>query len=152
MSEPQIILCPGQGAQAVSMGKGWFEASPEARATFDLADRLLGNRLGAPLSSLCFEGPAERLNQTDVSQPAIFVASIACWRALLAKAGATAADAPLAATAGRIHGARRRGCDHVRGRTRTRHPPRPRDAGCRRLPRSPRRRRRGHARPHRRNR
>ena len=41
MSEPQIILCPGQGAQAVSMGKGWFEASPEARATFELADRLL---------------------------------------------------------------------------------------------------------------
>lgn len=100
MSEPQIILCPGQGAQAVSMGKGWFEASPEARATFDLADRLLGNRLGTPLSTLCFEGPAERLNQTDVSQPAIFVASIACWRALLAKAGSTTADAPLAATAG----------------------------------------------------
>ena len=46
MNTPQIILCPGQGAQAVSMGKGWFDTLPEARATFEAADRHLGNRLG----------------------------------------------------------------------------------------------------------
>jgi [acyl-carrier-protein] S-malonyltransferase len=63
-----VVLCPGQGAQAVTMGKAWFDASADARAVFEQADRILGNRLGASLTSLCFEGPAERLNQTDVSQ------------------------------------------------------------------------------------
>lgn len=82
-----LILCPGQGAQFVGMGKAWFDRSPEARAVFALADKHLADRLGAPLSQLCFEGPAERLNQTDVSQPAIFVTSIACWRGLLAQWG-----------------------------------------------------------------
>lgn len=65
------------------MGRAWYDASAEARAVFDTADRILGDRLGAPLSKLCFEGPAERLNRTDVSQPAIYVASIACWRGML---------------------------------------------------------------------
>src|SRR5262245_865749 len=86
MSNP-IILCPGQGAQAVGMGKAWFEASAEARAVFEAADTQLGARLGAPLSKLCFEGPADVLNKTDVSQPAIYTASVACWRGLLAKQG-----------------------------------------------------------------
>jgi [acyl-carrier-protein] S-malonyltransferase len=81
----RIILGPGQGAQVVGMGRSWFNGSAEARGVFELADKLLGDRLGAPLSKLCFEGPAERLNQTDVSQPAIYVASIACWRGLLAR-------------------------------------------------------------------
>src|ERR1700755_2682345 len=85
MSLNPIILCPGQGAQAVGMGKAWFEASPEARAVFEAADGQLGSRLGAPLSALCFEGPAEVLNRTDVSQPAIYTASVSCWRGLLAK-------------------------------------------------------------------
>lgn len=80
----RIILCPGQGAQFVGMGKSWFEKSPEARAVFERADRVLGDRLGGPLSTLCFAGPTERINQTDVSQPAIYVTSIACWHALLA--------------------------------------------------------------------
>jgi [acyl-carrier-protein] S-malonyltransferase len=74
------------------MGKAWFEASPEARAVFEVADRILGSRLGSPLSRICFDGPAERLNQTDVSQPAIYVTSVACWRGLLAGWGAGAAD------------------------------------------------------------
>lgn len=94
------MLCPGQGAQAVGMGKAWFDASPEARAVFQEADRILGDRLGAPLSSLCFSGPVERLNQTDVSQPAIYVCSVACWRALLAQWGRGPREAGLAATAG----------------------------------------------------
>jgi [acyl-carrier-protein] S-malonyltransferase len=81
----RIILGPGQGAQVVGMGKSWYQASAEARAVFDQADQVLGDRLGAPLAKLCFEGPAERLNQTDVSQPAIYVTSVACWRGLLAR-------------------------------------------------------------------
>ncbi len=84
----KCILCPGQGAQVVGMGKAWFERSAEARAVFQQADALLGSRLGVPLSALCFEGPVERLNQTDVSQPAIFVTSIAAWHGLLASWGA----------------------------------------------------------------
>jgi [acyl-carrier-protein] S-malonyltransferase len=87
MGLSRIILCPGQGAQIVGMGKAWHTASPEARAVFERADRLLGERLGAPLSELCFNGPAERLNQTDVSQPAIYVTSVACWHGLLASWG-----------------------------------------------------------------
>jgi [acyl-carrier-protein] S-malonyltransferase len=78
-----VLLCPGQGAQAVGMGRAWAEASPAARAVFDEADAVLGDRLGAPLSAICFDGPPERLNQTDVSQPAIYTASVACWRGLL---------------------------------------------------------------------
>lgn len=100
MNTPSIILCPGQGAQAVGMGKAWFDASPEARSTFELADRILGDRLGAPLTELCFNGPAERLNQTDVSQPAIYVTSIACWNALLARSGISADKANIVASAG----------------------------------------------------
>jgi [acyl-carrier-protein] S-malonyltransferase len=92
---PIAILCPGQGAQFVGMGRAWFDASSEARLIFEQADSALGDRLGAPLSKLCFEGPAERLNQTDVSQPAIYVTSVACWRGLLAGWGISDPDAPL---------------------------------------------------------
>src|SRR5205085_5596467 len=102
MSNP-VILCPGQGAQAVGMGRAWFEASAEARAVFEAADRLLGSRMvgvAAPLSTLCFEGPAAALNRTDVSQPAIYVTSVACWRGLLALRGMHSNDPGLGATAG----------------------------------------------------
>jgi len=104
MSTARIVLCPGQGAQSVGMGKAWHAASAEARAIFEQADRILGSRLGAPLSQLCFEGPAERLNQTDASQPAIYVASVASWRGMLAGWGAgaqsAAPEAGVVATAG----------------------------------------------------
>lgn len=76
------LLCPGQGAQNVGMGKAWADASPAAASIFHQADAILGDQLGAPLSHLCFDGPAERLNRTDVSQPAIFTCSIACWHGL----------------------------------------------------------------------
>ena len=46
MADPMIIVCPGQGAQAVGMGKVWAETSPEAQAVFDEADDV-GNVLGA---------------------------------------------------------------------------------------------------------
>ena len=89
MSNPAVILCPGQGAQAVGMGKKWCESSASARGVFEEADRVLGNELGAKLSSICFDGPAERLNQTDVSQPAIYVCSVASYRGLIERSEIT---------------------------------------------------------------
>lgn len=77
MSQKTYILCPGQGAQAVGMGKDFFESSPAAKETFETANRVLG----FDLASLCFGGPEDRLNQTDISQPAIFATSVASFRA-----------------------------------------------------------------------
>jgi [acyl-carrier-protein] S-malonyltransferase len=82
-SNQSVILCPGQGAQAAGMGRKWSEASAAAKAVFDEADRVLGNSLAHSLSELCFNGPAERLNQTDVSQPAIYACSVASCRGLI---------------------------------------------------------------------
>jgi len=91
-----VILCPGQGAQAVGMAREWTQVSAAASRVFAEADEVLGDRLGAPLSALCFEGPAERLNATDVSQPAIFTASVACYQALLEERG----ELPIRSAAG----------------------------------------------------
>ncbi len=77
------------------MGRAWADASPAAKDIFERADAALGSRLGAPLSSLCFEGPAETLNRTDVSQPAIYTCSIASWHGIQELAG-DAAPAPVA--------------------------------------------------------
>lgn len=82
------------------MGKAWFDASPEARVVFTSADKVLGARLGAPLSQLCFAGPADRLNRTDISQPGIFVTGVACWRGLLAKWSFGNGEANVVAAAG----------------------------------------------------
>jgi [acyl-carrier-protein] S-malonyltransferase len=67
------FLFPGQGAQTVGMGKELYQQLPAAKELFDRADEILGFEL----SKLCFEGPAEALNATDVSQPALYVASLA---------------------------------------------------------------------------
>jgi [acyl-carrier-protein] S-malonyltransferase len=72
------LLFPGQGSQAVGMGRDVFEASGTARATFESADRALG----FSLSTLCFAGPEEELRRTEVQQPAILTASVALLRAL----------------------------------------------------------------------
>ena len=77
MSTKTYILCPGQGAQSVGLGKDFFEQSAVARDFFEKANHVLG----WDLSNICFNGPEERLNQTDVSQPAIYVTSIACFAA-----------------------------------------------------------------------
>lgn len=77
MSQHIYILCPGQGAQAVGMGKELFDASPVARDTFEIANRVLG----FDLAKMCFNGPEDRLNQTDISQPALFTAGVASFRA-----------------------------------------------------------------------
>lgn len=100
MTTSRILLCPGQGAQAVGMGRAWYDRSAEARAVFDEADAVLGDRLGAKLSELCFSGPVDRLNGTDVSQPAIYTASVASFRGLCAEWGAAPGELPLAAVAG----------------------------------------------------
>src|SRR3954454_1495143 len=78
---PKIaFLFPGQGAQVVGMGRELDRDVPAARALFDRA----GEVLGFDLRKLCFEGPPEALEATDVSQPAIFVASLAALEGLKA--------------------------------------------------------------------
>ena len=72
-------IFPGQGAQEVGMGKDAAEVCAVAADTFAQADEILG----FGLSQLCFEGPAERLNATDIQQPAIFTTSVALYRAAL---------------------------------------------------------------------
>lgn len=72
------FLFPGQGAQSVGMGAALADSLPAARALFDQASAALD----FDLLDLCTIGPAERLNATDVSQPAIFVASLAALESL----------------------------------------------------------------------
>lgn len=74
------FLFPGQGAQHVGMAGGLAAELPAAKALFDEAADVLGR----DLLSVCVDGPAERLNATDVSQPAIFVASLAALERLKA--------------------------------------------------------------------
>jgi [acyl-carrier-protein] S-malonyltransferase len=68
-----MLLFPGQGAQAVGMGKDLCDASPAAKAVFDRASDLLG----FDLLALCAEGPVEKLTQSENTQPAIFTHSAA---------------------------------------------------------------------------
>lgn len=86
------FIFPGQGSQSVGMGKALAEAWPEARAVWAEADAALGS----PISTLAWDGPAEQLDQTENSQPAILAASIAIHRALAAgwTAAGIAAPAP----------------------------------------------------------
>jgi [acyl-carrier-protein] S-malonyltransferase len=77
MTPSITIRCPGQGAQAVGMAKEFFDASPAAKETFEQANQILG----FDLTEICFSGPEDRLNQTDISQPAIYTASVASFRA-----------------------------------------------------------------------
>ncbi|MBX3373472.1 MAG: ACP S-malonyltransferase [Phycisphaeraceae bacterium] len=95
-----FVLGPGQGAQALGMGRAWVAHSDAARAVMNEADRLLEGELGEPLSAIMFEGPPERLNRTDVSQPAIFACSIACWQGLRARYPEFAKPGSLAGAAG----------------------------------------------------
>jgi len=109
---PFIVLCPGQGAQAVGMAKSWAEASGEARAVIERADAVLaevwaqgdtspGEALaGVKLSTLMFEGPAEALSRTDVSQPAIYTASVASYHGWCEAEGMDPGASPMVAAAG----------------------------------------------------
>jgi [acyl-carrier-protein] S-malonyltransferase len=80
-SSPIAFLFPGQGSQAVGMGKELADNHAVARQAFDEADEALGYKL----SQLCFEGPEEKLKLTEITQPAILTASVAAWRVLQEK-------------------------------------------------------------------
>jgi [acyl-carrier-protein] S-malonyltransferase len=82
MTTPQIaFFFPGQGSQAVGMGKELADKYPIARRTFEEADEALGYKL----SQVCFEGPEEKLRMTEVTQPAILTVSAAALRVLQEK-------------------------------------------------------------------
>ena len=70
------FVFPGQGSQAVGMGKELAEAYPVAKQTFDEADAILG----FSLSQLMWDGPVDELNETVNTQPALYVHSIAAFR------------------------------------------------------------------------
>ena len=86
-----LALFPGQGSQQVGMGRDFYDGLPMGRELFDAADQ----RLGFPLSRLCFDGPLESLTATEVVQPAILTVSVICYRAMQ-----TAKPAAVSAAAG----------------------------------------------------
>lgn len=72
------VLFPGQGAQFIGMGKDHFESNPTFADYIDQANKILG----FDLKSIMFEGPEEKLKQTEFTQPAIFLHSVALFKTL----------------------------------------------------------------------
>lgn len=79
------FLFPGQGSQAVGMGKDLYENFEAAKAVFDTADETLGKSV----TTICFEGPEEDLKQTVNTQPSIVTMSIAAMEALRSQVNVT---------------------------------------------------------------
>lgn len=75
------LVFPGQGCQFVGMGADIYETFAEAREVYDRADEVLG----FPLSKLCFQGPADALNDTANTQPAIYATTMALWQVLASR-------------------------------------------------------------------
>ena len=75
------VVFPGQGSQTAGMGQDIYEANPVARELFDKA----GDILGFDLAEYCFRAGEEKLSQTAITQPAIFVHSIAVFELLRRK-------------------------------------------------------------------
>ena len=94
MSQLAFVF-PGQGSQSVGMGRAFADASPAAASVFAAADRALG----APLSTLAWEGPAEQLDLTENAQPALLATSIAIMAALRERWAERGLEAPVPAFA-----------------------------------------------------
>ena len=77
-SNSTAFVFPGQGSQAVGMGKDLYLNSSSAREVFDEVDDVLGRSL----SDVMFNGPSDELTRTENAQPAILTASIAAWQTL----------------------------------------------------------------------
>jgi [acyl-carrier-protein] S-malonyltransferase len=75
LSGPIALLFPGQGVQKPGMGKNLYDRYPAARRVFERAEEVLG----MPVRRLCFEGPVEELNRTDVIQPCVMTVSWAAY-------------------------------------------------------------------------
>lgn len=78
MSIRFAVIFPGQGSQSVGMLSDWFQTRPIVRQTFEEASGVLGY----DLTALVLEGPKERLDQTEITQPALLAAGVAVWRVL----------------------------------------------------------------------
>lgn len=70
------LVFPGQGSQSVGMGKALYDAHPSLKSVYDEASSVLGY----DVAELCFTGPAERLNLTEFTQPALLVSSVAALK------------------------------------------------------------------------
>ncbi len=92
MSKPAFLF-PGQGAQFVGMGRQLVETTPQARQLFDEANAIVGY----DLLKVCLEGPAEKLDSTVYSQPALFVTSLAALEWLKVNKPDVASDCQAAA-------------------------------------------------------
>src|SRR5881392_479097 len=74
LSGPIALLFPGQGVQKPGMGKSLYDRYPAARRAFERAEEVLD----LPIRKLCFEGPIEELNRTEIIQPCVMTV---CWAA-----------------------------------------------------------------------
>ncbi|BFU92622.1 MAG: malonyl-CoA-[acyl-carrier-protein] transacylase [Nitrospira sp.] len=70
------LVFPGQGSQSVGMGKALYDAHPSLKPVYDEASTVLGY----DIAGLCFTGPADRLNRTEFTQPALLVSSVAALK------------------------------------------------------------------------
>lgn len=84
----RAFVFPGQGSQAVGMGRALYDAVPAARLVFEQVD----DALGMPLSRIIFDGSEETLRLTENAQPALMATSLAALRALEARSDRRLAD------------------------------------------------------------
>ena len=88
MNPTLAFVFPGQGSQSLGMLSELAAAHPQVRASFDEASE----GCGVDLWTLSQQGPEERLNQTEFTQPALLAAGVAVWRAWVAAGGAQPAQ------------------------------------------------------------